>query len=68
MTYAGLIVVLLPEQVAILDPARKVDDLAVVTSISSLAAILVLRFQGLAAYDEQAYAFDRALVNRASAL
>lgn len=41
MTYAGLIVVLLPEQVALLDPVHKVDDLAVVTSISSVATIFV---------------------------
>ncbi|WP_067851749.1 MFS transporter [Alicyclobacillus mali (ex Roth et al. 2021)] len=41
MTYAGLIVVLLPEQVALLDPAKKVEDLAVVTSISSVATIFV---------------------------
>lgn len=41
MTYAGLVVILLPQQMAILDAAHKVTNLAMVTSISAVATIFV---------------------------
>lgn len=41
MTYAGLVAVLLPQQMTNLDPAHKVMNLALVTSISSIATIFV---------------------------
>lgn len=41
MTYAGLVAILLPQQLANLDAARKVGNLALVTSISAVATIFV---------------------------
>lgn len=41
MTYAGLVAVLLPQQMTNLDAAHKVGNLALVTSISSVATIFV---------------------------
>lgn len=41
MTYAGLVAILLPQQLRLLDPANAVNNLALVTSVSALATIFV---------------------------
>ncbi len=41
MTYAGLVAILLPQQMTNLDPVNKVNNLALVTSISAIATIFV---------------------------
>lgn len=46
MTYAALVAILLPQQITNLDPVHKVVNLAIVTSISSVATIFVQPIAG----------------------